>query len=163
MTKYREILRLHSLGISQRGIAASCSSSRKTIIKVLKRAKELNIAWPLPAETTDGELDKLFFPKSDNSSMRRHPDMEYIHREMSKSGVTLKLLWSEYMEECRLNHELPLMYSQFCYHFKSLPRPSVLPCTSLENRGNKLKSIGADRTLPLLTGTPEKLFLLMFL
>jgi hypothetical protein len=49
MTKYREILRLYSLGISQRGIAASCLCSRKTIIKVLKRAQDLNIAWPLPA------------------------------------------------------------------------------------------------------------------
>ncbi len=36
MTNYREILRLNNLGISQRGIAASCSCSRKTIIKVLK-------------------------------------------------------------------------------------------------------------------------------
>ena len=118
MTKYREILRLYSLGISQRGIAASCLCSRKTIIKVLKRAQDLNIAWPLPAETTDGELDKLFFPKSDNTSTRRYPDLDYIHREMAKSGVTLKLLWSEYMEEYRIKHELPLMYSQFCYHYQ---------------------------------------------
>jgi hypothetical protein len=87
MTKYREILRLNSLGISQRDIAASCSCSRKTIIKVLKRAKELNIVWPLTAGTTDGELDKLFFPKSDNTSMRRSMDMESIHRELAKSGV----------------------------------------------------------------------------
>lgn len=118
MTKYREILRLHSLGISQRDIAASCSCSRKTIIKVLKRANELSITWPLSAETTDGELDKLFFPKNTNTSMRHYPDMAYIHREMAKSGVTLKLLWSEYLEECRLNHEFPLMYSQFCYHYQ---------------------------------------------
>ena len=118
MTKYREILRLYSLGISQRGIATSCSCSRKTIIKILKRAKELNVAWPLPAETTDGELEKQLFPKSDNTSMRRYPDMEYIHREMAKSGVTLKLLWSEYIEECRVKRELPLMYSQFCYHYQ---------------------------------------------
>lgn len=118
MTKYREILRLQSLGISQRDIAASCSCSRKTIIKVLKRAKELNIAWPLPAEITDGELDKLFFPKSNNTSKHRYPDLESIHKEMARSGVTLKLLWSEYMEECRLKRELPLMYSQFCYHYQ---------------------------------------------
>lgn len=118
MTKYREILRLYSLGISQRDIAASCSCSRKTIIKVLKRARELNIFWPLSAENTDGELDKLFFPKSEVTSIRRNPDLEHIHREMAKSGVSLKLLWSEYIEECRMKHELPLMYSQFCYHYQ---------------------------------------------
>ena len=28
------------------------------------------------------------------------PDMEYIHKEMAKSGVTLSLLWNEYCESC---------------------------------------------------------------
>lgn len=119
MTKYREILRLYSQGISQRSIAASCECSRNTVSKVIARAKELNVAWPLGSEKTDGELDKLFFPKpSYSSSLRRYPDPEYIHKELSRHGVTLKLLWSEYCEECRINNELPLMYSQFCYHYQ---------------------------------------------
>ena len=28
------------------------------------------------------------------------PDYAYIHRELSKKGVTLTLLWSEYCERC---------------------------------------------------------------
>ena len=40
MTNYREILRLHSRGISQRGIAASCQCSRNTVKRVLARAKK---------------------------------------------------------------------------------------------------------------------------
>ena len=36
MTKYREILRLHSLGLSQKDIAGSCNVSKKTVNKVLK-------------------------------------------------------------------------------------------------------------------------------
>ena len=47
MTKYREILRLHSLGLSQMNIAGSCGVSKKTVNKVLKAAKEKNIFWPL--------------------------------------------------------------------------------------------------------------------
>ena len=43
MTKYREILRLCSLGLSQQSIANSCGVSKKTVNRVLKRAKELNI------------------------------------------------------------------------------------------------------------------------
>jgi DNA-binding transcriptional regulator LsrR (DeoR family) len=62
MTKYREILRLYSHGISKSGIAASCGCARKTVTKVLDRAKELNITWPLNQEMTDGELEKCFFP-----------------------------------------------------------------------------------------------------
>ncbi|WP_246798202.1 LuxR C-terminal-related transcriptional regulator [Alkalibacter rhizosphaerae] len=47
MTKYLEILRLSSNGLSQQNIAYSCSVSKKTVNKVLKRARELNISWPL--------------------------------------------------------------------------------------------------------------------
>lgn len=47
MTKYREILRLSSLGFSNRNIALSVPCSRNTVAKVLKRAQELGIssAW----------------------------------------------------------------------------------------------------------------------
>jgi hypothetical protein len=92
MTYYREILRLYSQGISQRSIAASCSCSRNTVFKVLKRARELNVAWPLSEGTTDGKLQKLFFPDVAVPSSRKYPDCEYIHKEMAKSGVTLSLL-----------------------------------------------------------------------
>lgn len=119
MTKYREILRLYSQGISQRSIAAGCECSRNTVAKVIARAKELNVRWPLSSELTDGELDKLFFPNSSKpDTSRKYPDLDYIHKELARSGVTLKLLWSEYCEECRIKKELPLMYSQFCYHYQ---------------------------------------------
>ena len=53
MTKYREILRLSSLGLSQQSIADSCSVSKKTVNRVLRRAKELDISWPLDESDTD--------------------------------------------------------------------------------------------------------------
>jgi len=36
---------------------------------------------------------------------------------MVKSGVTLSLLWHEYCEQCRINNEIPLQYTQYCYHY----------------------------------------------
>lgn len=118
MTKYREILRLHSLGISQRDIAGSCQCSTKTISKVLKRAKELVLVWPLFQDMTDERLEELFFPRSPVDSNRRYPDMEYIHKELARNGVSLKLLWNEYCEECHLHHQSPFMYTQFCFHYQ---------------------------------------------
>ena len=47
MTKYREIFRLKSLNLSQQNIADSCNVSKKTVNRVLKRAAELGISWPL--------------------------------------------------------------------------------------------------------------------
>ena len=63
MTKYREIIRLTRLGFSQRNIMASCGVSQKTVVKVQKRARELNISWPLDELMTYTELQRLMFSK----------------------------------------------------------------------------------------------------
>ena len=47
MVNYREILRLTSLGYSQRQIAASVHSSRSTISEVQGLAKKLELTLPL--------------------------------------------------------------------------------------------------------------------
>ena len=118
MTKYREILRLSSLGFSNRNIALSVPCSRNTVAKVLKRAQELDISWPLEDNQTDGVLESLFYPKQSDRSQKRMPDYDYIHKELLRNGVSKKLLWTEYMEDCRANGDEPLMYSQFCYHIQ---------------------------------------------
>ena len=45
MTKYREILRLSSLGFSNRNIALSVPCSRNTVANVLKLAQEYSRKW----------------------------------------------------------------------------------------------------------------------
>ena len=59
MTKYREILRLKSLGFSERNIAQSCGVSRNTVAKVLKKAAEIRLSWPLDFDMTDGALERF--------------------------------------------------------------------------------------------------------
>jgi hypothetical protein len=53
MVNYREILRLNSLGYSQRQIAASIQSSRDTIGAVCKLADQHGLEWPLPDELSN--------------------------------------------------------------------------------------------------------------
>lgn len=120
MTKYREILRLASLGISQQSIAECSGVSKKTVNRVLKRAKELNLSWPLEFDETDAELAEKLFPKAANpiTSTKRMPNYRYIQNELLRNGVNKKLLWTEYLEECRLAGDEPLMYSQFCYYIQ---------------------------------------------
>lgn len=74
MTKYREILRLSGLGLSQQNIADSCNVSKKTVNRVLKRAKELDISWPLDESDTDAVLAEKFFPSVNKS----HPIKECL-------------------------------------------------------------------------------------
>lgn len=45
-------------------------------------------------------------------------DYDYIRKEFLSNGVSKKLLWTEYMEECSANGDEPLMCSWFCYHIQ---------------------------------------------
>lgn len=120
MTKYREIIRLSGLGLSQTNIALSCNASKTTVNKVLKAAREQNLSWPLDPKLADPVLVKLLFPdlKAKPTTSKRMPDYEHIRKELLRNGVNKKLLWTEYLEECRLAGDEPLMYSQFCYYIQ---------------------------------------------
>ena len=118
MTKYREILRLKGLGFSERNIALSVPCSRNTVSKVLKCAEECGISWPLSDSTTDGNLEKLLSPSAPAVSSKQMPDFAYIRKELLKNGGSRKLLWTEYIEDCRQAGDEPLMYSQFCYYIQ---------------------------------------------
>jgi hypothetical protein len=118
MTKYRDIIRLKSLRFSERNTVRSCNVSRNTVSKVLSKADEMNISWPLDESMTDAVLENLMFPKDKMSTDKRMPDFAYIRKELLRNEVSKKLLWVEYCEDCRMNNEDPLMYSKFCYHIQ---------------------------------------------
>ena len=81
---------------------------------MIDKATEMDISWPLDFGMTDGALEELLFPSDKSATDRRLPDYNYIRKELLRNGVTKKLLWIEYCEECRQAGEEPLMYSQFC-------------------------------------------------
>ncbi len=97
MAKYREILRLSNLGLSQQSIADSCGVSKKTVNRVLEKPKEINISWPLDVNDTDAVLAEKLFPSVDKptASNKRMPDFAYIRRELLRNGVRKKLLWTK--------------------------------------------------------------------
>ena len=47
---------------------------------------------------------------------RKMPDFDYVHRELRKKGVTRKLLWNEYVNECKIAGVRPYLYTQFCHY-----------------------------------------------
>lgn len=113
MTNYREILRLDSIGLNKTEIAASCGSSRNTVASALKRAKECRLSWPLPADMSDQQLAGILYPGITGKPEYKMPDYEYVYREMQRNGVTLNLLWLEYVEKCRLSGDVPYQSTQF--------------------------------------------------
>ncbi len=113
MTNYREILRLDSLGLNKTQIAESCGCSRTTVIQVLRQADAHCISYPLPDGISEKELAEKLYPPVPDKPRYRMPDYEHVHKELKRSGVTLKLLWLEYCEECRAAGEFPYQSTQF--------------------------------------------------
>lgn len=151
MTKYREILRLSSMGLSQRSIAASCQCSRNTVSEVLSRAFQKELTWPLSEDITDEDLQTVLFPeKAQQASLRKLPDCEHIHRELSKSGVTLSLLWSEYCEVCRSSKEIPLMYTQFCNYYRKFASTTKATMHIHRKPGEQLEVDWAGQTAAIV-------------
>lgn len=93
MTNYREILRLYSLGSSQRSIAREVQSSRDTVADVIKAVKAAGITWPLDDDVANEDIQEVLFPgKYAYASPYTVPDYQWIHAELAKKGVTLTLL-----------------------------------------------------------------------
>lgn len=101
MRKIREVLRLHhEASLSNRAIARACRVSNSTVGEYLARAEQAGIGWPLPEALKEKELHQKLFPeKVKPLPVRPVPEWEDVHRELSKRGVTLTLLWKEYREK----------------------------------------------------------------
>ena len=113
MTNYREILRLHSLGLNKTEIASSCQCARNTVAATLQRAANCGLQWPLPEEMSDKQLSERLFPTSPSKLAYKMPDYAYVRKELQRSGVTLNLLWLEYCDRCRAAGEIPYQSTQF--------------------------------------------------
>ena len=157
MIQYREILRLHSQGVTQRGIAAACQCGRVTIRTLIERAEKHGITWPFEKDMTDADLQELLFPEKTHRSDRKLPNCETIHKEMAKSGVTLSLLWHEYCEQCRSSGEIPLMYSQFCRYYRKYANTTKATLRIKRKPGELMEVDWAGKTAAIIdniTGEP---------
>ena len=85
MTNYREILRLHSLGLNKTEIASSCRCARNTVAATLQRAANCGLQWPLPEEMSDKQLSECLFPPSTSKpvyNMNYSVPFEYIKQKV---------------------------------------------------------------------------------
>lgn len=161
MANYKEILRLHSQGISGRNIARSLSCSRNTVSITIQKAKAMSLEWPLPDELTNQQIEEQFFPEKSSLKLQELPDYGKIHRELSRSGVTLSLLWYEYSEECRNNQKIPYHYSQFCYLYSNYIQKTKATMRIKHKPGEKLEVDWAGQTATIkdnISGDPIKAY-----
>lgn len=116
MHKIHEVLRLfYHTQLSERQIASSLLLSRPTVSKIINRASEAGIRWPLPDGMTEGQLEQALFPRPQGRPKNCfEPNWNEIHMEMRKKGVTLQLLWMEYKEQ----HPDGYQHTQFSERYR---------------------------------------------
>lgn len=153
MSKEKQILHLRSQGYSQRKIADTLKVSRNTVSTVFKHADQNSLSADKIELMDDLTLQKALFPKSIQPPTQVIPDYGYVHKELLKDGVTLKLLWEEYVETCRQSHQPPFMYSQFCKLYNDYVNQHRLTMHIQHKPGNKLMVDWDGTTLPLYDKT----------
>ncbi len=118
MRKIKEILRLkYEVGRGQRQIARSCAIGKTSVAECLARFERSGLSWPQAAQLDDTILEHTLYPPTPNvpALERPLPDWPSIHRELSRKGVTLTLLWDEY----KAAHPEGFQYSWFCDQYRA--------------------------------------------
>jgi transposase len=100
MRKIRELLRLHlDQGLSLNQSAKACAVARATAQEYVRRFHASGMSWPLPPGVDASELNARLFSLPPNEQRGKPvPEWAGVHRELSRKGVTLKLLWEEYRQ-----------------------------------------------------------------
>ena len=101
-TKIKQIISLIHLNSSNSFIANALDVSRNSVIKIRSKIDELNLSKEDLEGKEDDELYEIFFPtKFKRKSSLTPVDYNYVHDELKRVGVTLKLLWEEYVDDCK--------------------------------------------------------------
>lgn len=91
MTNYKEIIRLHSLGLNKTRIAESCGYARSTVITALHKDEENGLSWNAVKNLSSEEVACKLYPATSMgqqySIAERHLDREQILRLASCSYI----------------------------------------------------------------------------
>ena len=119
MNKLRQILRLHSNGVSKLQIAEQTGVARNTIKKYLKEFESSALSFAEVNALCDKDLEDLFVKPI---SIKSNPKLETlfslfptIDKKLRKKGVTRQMLWAEYKSA----HPVGVGRSQFNRYFLS--------------------------------------------
>jgi transposase len=149
MRKLKEVLRLHSLGLSQHQIARSCSISQSTVHEYLSAAEVAGVRWPAPENWDDQQIERTLFPKRPAPAIwRKHaePDWTQIHQELqTHKNLTLQLVWQESRERDPDGYG----YSRFCDLYRRWLKKLDVVLRQEHRAGEKMFVDYAGATIPI--------------
>ena len=141
MRKIREVLRLHDeCGCQNRDIALACCVSPSTVCDYLQRAERQRLTWEVAKELSEAAVEARLFARVGRCepAARVAIDMDWIHRELRRDGVTLQLLWGEYRKAALQGSGHAYQYSQFCGLYSNWCHSRRLSMRQTHRAGEKL-------------------------
>lgn len=138
MIKIREILRLYTqLNYSNRTIANALNIGKSTVNTFIKKFNNSQLSYSDIHNLNDEDILEML----DSAGKKVSDKYKYLHgrfpeylKELSKTGVTVKLLWEEYIKDNPDGYKL----SQFAYHFQ-IYRGSTKTSMRIEHKaGDKM-------------------------
>ena len=152
MRKIRDVMRLrYSGGLSVRQISRSTKISVGSIQKLLTKAKELDVSWPLPEAMNDSQLARLFYPGADTQVSTRFqiPHWPTVHQELKRPFMTKQLLWEEYSQQYP---NRCLSYSRFCERYRQWQGKQKRSMRQHHKAGEKCFVDYCGPTVPIING-----------
>lgn len=152
MRKIRDVLRYrHSAGLSLDAIARALNLSKGVVAKYIRLASAAGLGWPLPDELDDSGLEKLLYRQgAAREPTYADPDYAEVHQELKKKGVTLTLLWEEYLQAVGGRG---YQYTAFCTRYKDWTGQLKRSMRQIHRAGEKLFADYAGPTLPIIDAT----------
>ena len=138
MRDLKRILELRFENHSQREIARMLKVSRNTVRDVFDAADAAGVYWNTAYNLSEFQINELLFPTNGIEVSYEQPDYTYVHKELLKIGVTLKMLWKEYVEYCKSTHKVYLKYSAFCNNYSNYVKKNKLTMHIKHKPGDKI-------------------------
>jgi len=139
MERIRKIIRYSvTTELSERQIAKALNVSRTAVSKYVGAFRSSGLGL----EDLEGMPDSQLIARLEGKD-RRPKSARYLElckrfpsflKELRKKGVTLELLWEEYLRECPEGYQ----YSQFCYHFQTWRGAEALSMHIEHKAGDKV-------------------------
>ncbi len=85
-------------GRSARAISTHCGIARRSVMQTLERFAASGLRWPEAAGMDDASLEAALYPSRQALPADVEVDCAQVEKDLSRRGMTLKLLWGEWRE-----------------------------------------------------------------
>ena len=160
----RLILQQLAAGTSRNAIARSLGVSKHSIQAVAEAAEREKVSWQDAEGMEEGELYSRLFPEKADAAECVYPDPDWdaIHRELRKTGVTLRLLHGEYADALKAEGKPWMSYDRFCKRYAEYAERRNVVSRVGHKAGRTLEVDWAGPTMQLadpMSGEVSKVYL----